>query len=167
MREKSRLFEKYAFAWFKNRKLLAWDERGIAIPLMDQNERTAGTGIFWPSQSQVFFSSQLTSHFSIMSWIRHMIYFVGNRKKWTEADWLKGTNRHSYFWWLNHPSLLDLRRKFEMLSSRLCMDFVWTPRLLLLPYLHPWTTGQLLKPNVCEGCACQSLQCVFLHMSVP
>lgn len=58
--------------------------------------------------------------------------------------------------------LSDLRRKFEMFSARICMDFVWTPGLLLLPYLHPWTTGQLLKPNTYEGCACQSHQCVSL-----
>lgn len=41
---------------FENRKLLAWDERGIAIPLMDQNERTAGTGIFLAISKSSFFS---------------------------------------------------------------------------------------------------------------
>ncbi len=113
----------------------------------------------------VFFY-QWTSQLSIMSWISHMSYFVGSRMKLAEADWLKGISKTQQLLVVKPSLPLDLRRKFEMLSSRLCMDFVWTPRLLLLPYLHPWTTGQLLKPTVCEGCACQPHQCVFLHTSV-
>lgn len=46
---------KYAFAGFQNTMLLAWDERGIAIPVMDQNERTAGTGIFLAISVKFFF----------------------------------------------------------------------------------------------------------------
>lgn len=54
-RDRSHFSEKYAFARFENGNFLAWDERGIAIPLMDQNERTAGTGIFLAISKSSFF----------------------------------------------------------------------------------------------------------------
>lgn len=55
MRKVKSLQKKYALAPFSNRNLLAWDERGIAIPSMDQNERTAGTGIFLAISESSFF----------------------------------------------------------------------------------------------------------------
>lgn len=122
--------------------------------------------LFGHLKVKFFFFCQWRSQLSIMSRNRNMFFFVGSRMKLVEADWFKGISRTQQPLVVKPSLPLDLRRKFEMLSSRLYMDFVWTPRLLLLPYLHPWTTGQLLKQNICEGCACQSLQCVFLHMSV-
>lgn len=74
---------------------MAWDERGIAFPRMDQNERTAVSGIFQPSQSQCFsllyllffFFCQCHRRLSTV-YIRVMSFFVGVEHKqqtgWTQ-----------------------------------------------------------------------------------
>lgn len=76
----------------RNRKLLAWDKRGIAIPLMDQNERTVGTGIFLAISKSSFFLWMNKSS-PPMLWIRKLFLFVGDTVELAETDWLKGISK--------------------------------------------------------------------------
>lgn len=62
---------------------MAWDERGIAFPRMDQNERTAVSGIFSAISKSMFFFTffffffcQCHRRLSTV-YIRVMSFFVG------------------------------------------------------------------------------------------
>lgn len=63
----------------ENKNKTSWHgtKRGIAIPLMDQNERTAGTGIFWPSQSQAFSVNENVNF--LFHYVQNMLHIVGSR----------------------------------------------------------------------------------------
>lgn len=60
---------------------------------------------------KVKFSFQWTSQLSIRSWIRHMLYFVGNGIELAEADWLKGTSKTQQFLVVKPSLPLRLEKK--------------------------------------------------------
>lgn len=121
---------------FKTWNYSAWDERGIAIPLMDQNERTVVTGIFF-GHLKVNCSVKTPVHllyatlYYVINKSHVLAYSVGFRMN--PVDWLEGNRRIQQ---LSVVKILsDLRRTIEMLTARICMDFVWTPRLLFVTLL--------------------------------
>lgn len=72
---------------------MAWDERGIAFPRMDQNERTAVSGIFSAISKSMFFFTFIIFFFFCQChmrlstvYIRVMSFFVGVEHN-QQTDW--------------------------------------------------------------------------------
>lgn len=60
-----------------------------------------------------FFFCQWTSNFPITSWIRHLLYFVGDKIKLKEAEWLKDIHKTQQLSVVKPSLPLDLRRKWN------------------------------------------------------
>lgn len=94
-------------------------------------ENCCNRDLFRPSQSQLFCEKRSPLIYYVINKSHVLAYSVGFRIN--PVDWLEGNRRIQQ---LSVVKILsDLRRTIEMLTARICMDFVWTPRLLFVTLL--------------------------------
>lgn len=93
MWEKSRLFEKYAFAPFKKQKTLGMGQKRDSNPFNGPKWENCWDRDLFGHLKVKFFSVNEQVISPTMLLIRKMLLFVGETLELTETDWLKGISK--------------------------------------------------------------------------